>query len=190
MVCLSFRIPFFCSPQEWQVVFWRRWRFFLACCFFLSFYKQCFLWRKSYKPLIFQPFQGESRARAREEKRCAFSIITVLPHSIWTVTELGLVSLTYGNEAQRVMALNLQCSFSRGTFLIQFPEPRQFGYSLLCPNLGMSRWGHVRFLITRPILINSHQFVLFSCLSSDNHVRTEPERLQKILLFCIHLEHL
>lgn len=106
MVCLSFWIFTFFVFLSTRVVggVLEEMEAFPCWCFFLSLYEQCFLWRTSYKPLTFQTFQVE--------KECAFSINIFVPHSGWTVTEPGLMPLTFGNEAQRVMALYLQCNFS------------------------------------------------------------------------------
>lgn len=72
---------------------------------------------------------------------CTCSIIVLLPSSGRTQTELGLVSLTSGNEAERGIKTgvqpqgNLQCSFSRVIFLITVPRAKALW---LCPAVPIS----------------------------------------------------
>lgn len=175
MGCLSFWIFFFLSTRVVGGVL-EEMEAFPYCCFFLSFYEQCFLWRTSYKPLTFPTFQGESRPCAWEEKG-------------WLDSDrAGAGAFNFWEWGTESHGLAPAVQFL--SFWSHSQSQGCFGCSPLCPNLGMSQRGHVEFLITSPILINLPQFILFSCFSSDNHVRTELGRLQKILLFCIHLEHL
>lgn len=87
------------------MVFRRRRRFTIFSAFFFLFINSVF------SDVNHAKFGSRlSRDRAQEEKRYRFSIISLLPLSSWTQSELGLVSLTSVNETERGMAWNLACN--------------------------------------------------------------------------------
>lgn len=100
------------------MVFWRRWRFFLAA-FFPSLFINSAFSDVNYTNFLFFRLFRERAGPVHGKRRDVH-----LPDSGWTVTELGMVPLTSGIEAQRVMALNLQCSFSTGNLFDPIPRAK------------------------------------------------------------------